>query len=240
LIAVALQILVPLLFTFFIFAAKLSYTHNSIFKIYVSPGNLELEPQSFFSSCFSQDKDPKTHSMQYIPRCIPFRTSHCYTMAYVPSVGTGRNISSGETKTLNVSYWIEQLATKNNIPSSEIISFENSTSLNDFLYENENTTQAAFVFEQENLDDIASGNISFIVQYNQTKQCDFPSSSFCYYQEEYLIPNMIRAMNEYLIKNLTGKEVELNFSKSIFPHPAISGQVSNLLFAVCFFMKFSL
>ncbi|GJQ09738.1 hypothetical protein GpartN1_g1529.t1 [Galdieria partita] len=209
LIAVALQILVPLLFTFFIFAAKLSYTHNSIFKIYVSP-----------------DSDPKSHSMQTIPRCIPFRTSHCYTMAYVPSIGIGSNSSSGQTKTLNVSYWIEQLAIENNIPMSEIISFSSSSELNEFLYENENTTQAAFVFEQENLDDIASGNISFIVQYNQTKQCDFPSSSFCYYQEEYLIPNMIRAMNEYLMRNLTGKDVQLNFSRSIFPHPAISGELN--------------
>ncbi|GJD08798.1 ABC transporter A family member 2 [Galdieria sulphuraria] len=209
LIAVALQILVPLLFTFFIFAAKLSYTHNSIFKIYVSP-----------------DTDPKSHSMQNIPRCIPFRTSHCYTMAYVPSIGIGHNVTSGQTKTLNVSYWIEQLAVENNIPASEIISFANSSDLNEFLYENQNTTQAAFIFEQENLDDIASGNISFIVQYNQTKQCDFPSSSFCYYQEEYLIPNMIRAMNEYLMKNLTGKNVQLNFSRSIFPHPAISGELN--------------
>lgn len=164
--------------------------------------------------------------MQNIPRCIPFRTPHCYTMAYVPPIGIGRNISSGLEKTLNVSYWVEQLAIEHNIPASEIIGFDNSSALNAFLYENENTTQAAFVFEQENLDDIASGNISFIVQYNQTKQCDFPSSSFCYYQEEYLIPNMIRAMNEYLMKNLTGKNVQLNFSRTIFPHPAISGQVS--------------
>jgi len=209
LIAVALQILVPLLFTFFIFAAKLSYTHNSIFKIYVSP-----------------DKDPKSHSMQDIPRCIPFRTPHCYTIAYVPFRGIGRNSSSGQTKTLDVSYWVEQLAKEHNIPDSEIIGFSNSSALNEFLYDNENTTQAAFIFEQENLDDIASGNISFIVQYNQTKQCDFPSSSFCYYQEEYLIPNMIRAMNEYLMKNLTGKNVELNFSRTIFPHPAISGELN--------------
>jgi len=172
-----------------------------------------------------KDKDPKSHSMQDIPRCIPFRTPHCYTIAYVPFRGIGRNSSSGQTKTLDVSYWVEQLAKEHNIPDSEIIGFSNSSALNEFLYDNENTTQAAFIFEQENLDDIASGNISFIVQYNQTKQCDFPSSSFCYYQEEYLIPNMIRAMNEYLMKNLTGKNVELNFSRTIFPHPAISGEV---------------
>eukprot|EP00871_Galdieria_phlegrea_P003781 jgi/Galph1/4403/GphlegSOOS_G3101.1 len=208
-IAVALQVIVPLLFTLFIFAAKLSYTRNSIFKIYVSP-----------------DKDPGMHSMQTIPRCMPFRTPKCYSIAFVPPIGKGVNASSGQSKTLNVTHWVYQIAAANNIPTTELISFDNSTLLNEFLYQNENTTQAAYIFEQENLDDIASGNVSFIVQYNQTKQCDFPSASFCYYQEEYLVPNMILAMNEYLMKNLTGKDVQLNFSRSIFPHPAISGQLN--------------
>ncbi|KAK4533139.1 hypothetical protein CCYA_CCYA15G3996 [Cyanidiococcus yangmingshanensis] len=189
--ALVLLLLVPLLFTFFVFIAHLSYDDDSIFSRTTGP---KLDP-------------PAEPISSLLEPCRAVQSDVCYNFAVVP----GSNAT--------VVGWVQQVAerfglsTAINTPGG-IVTFETSDALNVFMVANPNVTQAAYVFEPAQLRSIDAGLISFTVQYNQSCQQSFPGFE-CYYQEEYLVPTMIAAMNDVLLGT------RLNLTRAFMPHPKL-------------------
>lgn len=150
--------------------------------------------------------NPVPRDLSFIPRCIPLEFEDCYTLAYAPESNPA------------VRRRVAQVASRSNIPDEEVRGFPDSATLNKFLFDNPNRTQAAYIFEQDNFDQIADGNISFVIQYNETLQQDFPLG-LTDFHAVVVVPNMVHAMNLVMMEELTGKNVDLSLKTSVFPHP---------------------
>ena len=194
--ALALLLLVPLIFTFFLFAARLSYDDNAVFSQTTGPKrNPALEPIS----------------EQLLP-CRALHNHTCYNFAVVPASNS------------TVIGWVQEVASRYGLSTSVnasggIISFETSAQLNAFQVAHPNVTQAAYIFEAGQLRAIDSGRISFTVQYNKSCQAAFPGFQ-CYYQEQYLVPTLIAAMNDVLLGT------RLTLTQAFMPHPQLQSALS--------------
>jgi ABC-type multidrug transport system ATPase subunit len=189
--ALVLVLLVPFLFTFFVFIAHLSYNDDAIFSRTTGP----------------KPDPPAIPLSSYVEPCRAVVSDRCYNFAVVP----------GSNST--VVGWVQEVSRRLGLStavneSGGIITFETSDALNEFMVANPNVTQAAYVFEPEQLRAIDAGRISFTVQYNQSCQQTFPGF-ICRYQEVYLVPGMIAAMNDVLLGT------RLNLSSAFMPHPKL-------------------
>jgi ABC-type multidrug transport system ATPase subunit len=194
--AVALLMLVPFFFTFFVFIAHLSYDNDPI-----------------FSRTTGAKPDPSLEPISSLLQpCRTVQSKQCYNFAVVP----GSNAT--------VVGWVQRVAARFGLStainvSGGIVTFETSDALNAYMVANPNVTQAAYIFEASQLRAIDAGLISFTVQYNQSCQQAFPGF-VCYYQEEYLVPTMIAAMNDVLLGT------QLNLTRSFMPHPTLQSALN--------------
>lgn len=193
-----------------------------------------------FNGSTARNLRPTPFSLDKVPRCIPFAYQDCITLAYVPAWNE------------NVTEWVQAVASKSGIPDREIKGFDESADLNAYLAANPNRTQAAYIFETYNIDQIENGSVSFIVQYNTTAQKDFPVSH-SRFNTDVVVPSMIHSMNKILrsavfsasltnLTNFTNLTVDIELKGSVFPHPHMpSGddafvQYAPLLFFSVYFM----
>lgn len=157
-----------------------------------------------------RNAEPQTFSLGHIPRCIPSAFPDCITLAYVPS----------DNK--QVKDWVESVARMSNIPvDNETKGFADSATLNAFLVANPNRTQAAYVFEQYNFDEIARKTVSFIVQYNTSRQKVFADSD-SRFNTDVVVPAMLTLMNSAIRTSIAPANINIDITASIFPHPLLS------------------
>ncbi|CAN8067881.1 unnamed protein product [Agarophyton chilense] len=155
-----------------------------------------------------EDRNPQPRAIDLIPRCVPFETESCLTIAWVPE-GNKR-----------VERLVNLIARRNSIPKSETKAFENEESLNQFLFNNPNRTQAAYIFDNDSLNEIENGNVRFIVQYNESLQFEFPLSTTTFHSEV-VLPAMIHQMNTVLMPEVSRGTFDISLKASKFPHPNI-------------------
>lgn len=177
----------------------------SMLVLYFS--QISIDNGDSFDPSLLDTPQPQTNPITTIPRCVPLAFDDCFTLAFTPNVP-------------RVTEWVDLVASNNQIPPSEIRSFESSDQLNSFLVNNPNRTQAAYVFESDTLQTIDEGNVEFIVQYNETRQFEFPLGSTDFHTQV-VLPAMIHHMNLVLMPNVTGKTFDITLDTSVFPHPNI-------------------
>lgn len=137
-----LQILVPFIFVLLLFLLQFGLEANARLSV--------------------QAKDipvPSNDAIGSIPRCIPqIKGGSCYTFAW----------TSNDNAT--VFPIVERVRTKNNIPPSEVKFLPSEIDLDDFLFQNLNTTQGAFVLNYT----LANGTnvYDLTLQINQTDVYD--------------------------------------------------------------------
>lgn len=102
--------------------------------------------------------------------------------------------------------------------------FPSIVTLNTFLNNTPNFTQAAYVFDDYSLSQITDNNISFIVQYNKSNAADFPLG-ITDFDKRVIVPAMVHQMNADIMADLTNRSIDINLNTSVFPHPAIIDQV---------------
>jgi len=105
---------------------------------------------------------PTIHALDALPRCTSIAyPDSCVSFGFVPD-------------TQNVTRWVGLAADAAGLPSSEVRGFSQESALNEFLVAHPNRTVAAYVFEQRDVNAIQGGNISYVVQYNETEHDLFP------------------------------------------------------------------
>lgn len=191
-------------------AVTLSAAFFSMLVLYFS--QISIDNGDTFTPELFDDRNPQPFSITTIPRCVPRAFKDCYTLAYVPDDNRTRS-------------WIRQVADKSNIPLNETIGFDNDDLLNAFLVDNPNRTQAAYIFDQDSFIQIDGKNLSYIVQFNETQQWEFPIGETDFHSK-IVVPAMIHQMNLVIMPQLTGKSLSLNLNASIFPHPSLVSSVS--------------
>lgn len=154
-------------------------------------------------------RNPEERQLGIIPQCTTSSPLKCTTIAYVNDGNDER-----------VRPWVERVAETSNIPIEQVNAFSDQEKLNKHLIDNPNTTQAAYIFEERDLDLLSSGSISFTVQYNQTSPKVFPIGT-TNWNTEFLLPTMVLAMNKVLFPAILNRTVDLNFKSSAFPHPRL-------------------
>ncbi|KAI0566803.1 ABC transporter-like protein [Gracilaria domingensis] len=187
-------------------AVTLSSTFFALLVLYFS--QISINNGEGFAPEFLETRNPVPRVIDLIPRCVPFETENCLTIAYVPE-GVDR-----------VRGWVEAVANRNSIPRNETRAFADEASLNQFLFSNPNQTQAAYIFDNESLDEIDSGNVRFIVQYNETLQFEFPLGGTDFHSQV-VLPAMIHQMNLELMPEVSGSAFDISLNASVFPHPNI-------------------
>ena len=196
----------------------LSYRHRSSLLITLSSSFLSMLVLYFsqisinngdgFSPELLDTRNPTPQVLGDIPRCVPFTHSNCFTIAYVPRDNP------------QVKSWVDDVAAKNKVPQNEIQSFQTGEELNSYLVANPNRTQAAYIFDADSLSQLDSGNVRFIVQYNETGQFEFPLGETDFHRAV-VLPTMIHHMNLVLMPSVSGKQLQINLKTSEFPHPNI-------------------
>ena len=161
-----------------------------------------------FSPELLDTRNPTPQVLGDIPRCVPFTHSNCFTIAYVPRDNP------------QVKSWVDDVAAKNKVPRNEIQSFQTGEELNSYLVANPNRTQAAYIFDADSLSQLGSGNVRFIVQYNEAGQFDFPLGETDFHRAV-VLPTMIHHMNLVLMPSVSGSQLQINLKTSEFPHPNI-------------------
>eukprot|EP00184_Porphyridium_aerugineum_P005090 CAMPEP_0184696420 /NCGR_PEP_ID=MMETSP0313-20130426/3723_1 /TAXON_ID=2792 /ORGANISM="Porphyridium aerugineum, Strain SAG 1380-2" /LENGTH=930 /DNA_ID=CAMNT_0027155047 /DNA_START=116 /DNA_END=2908 /DNA_ORIENTATION=- len=200
-------ILAPLLVTFFLWLSILTYANTGGF----TP---ELE----------QIKNPDQIDLAVLPTCTPVIKPYCYTIAYVPN----NSVTTQNGKVFDVGTWVNTIASQKNIPQDQVIGFANSNDLNAFFVKYPNVTQGAYVFEDYDFDNLAQGNITFQVQYNETYQQVFPLGSTPAFQLQ-VVPAMILAMQGLLIEEFTGVKMNISLKSSENPHPKLLNSANPLV-----------
>lgn len=192
-------------------AVTLSAAFFSMLVLYFS--QISIDNGDTFTPDLFENRNPQPFSISTIPRCVPRATVDCYTLAYVPNDDRIRD-------------WVHAVANSNEIPLDETIGFDDDDQLNAFLVENPNRTQAAYIFDQDSFVQIDGKNVSFIVQFNETEQWEFPIGRTDFHSKV-VVPAMIHQMNLVLMPNLTGKSLTVNLNASVFPHPSLVSSLSN-------------
>lgn len=212
------------------FLVTLSSAFFSMLILYFS--QISINNGEGFDPSALDTPNPSAKSLSFIPRCVPLEYSDCLTLAYVPDNNT------------DVDAWVAEVARRNNIPlSTEVKAFPNGTALNRHLVANPNRTQAAYIFDADSLDQINGGNISYIVQHNDTDQADFPLGKTDFHTTV-VLPNMIHFMNLVIMQNKFNMDVQISLKTSVFPHPNIVddngldafGQYGSLLTFATYFL----
>uniref|UniRef100_A0A7S1TLB7 Probable ATP-dependent transporter ycf16 n=1 Tax=Erythrolobus australicus TaxID=1077150 RepID=A0A7S1TLB7_9RHOD len=162
-------------------------------------------------------RNPVKYPINKIPLCSSLLEDSCFTLAYAPlqphELADGRVLDAG--------VWVQKVAARNNVPDEQVIGLADSAALNAFLVARPNVTQAAYVFEPRDFELLGSGNVSFVVQYNNTPYEDFPlGQSFA--SELAIVPAMLASMSAVLIENLTGAGIEVTLMSSEYPHPELA------------------
>jgi len=198
LVSLAVQLVSPLFVILLLFAAQKSFDNNVSF----TP---ELRVNQY----------PEPSRVGLVPKCSRPTDGACYSLAYV---------YDGSVGDFPVDTWVNNIAEEANISQNQVRNFSSSSALNLFLLENPNTTNAAFIFEQYNLNQMSSKtNISFTVQYNTTPQDVFPIGVTDFNEVE-LMPSLITAMNAQIMSSFLNRKVQFEFYKKIFPHPDLPGK----------------
>lgn len=167
---------------------------------------LSIDQGEVFAPELLDNPNPEPRIISTIPRCVSFATDSCFTIAFVPDSNS------------RVEQWVSVVAQRSGIPKGEIQSFSNSKDLNDHLVANPNTTQAAYIFNDYALEQINDNNVSFIVQYNESLQFEFPLGETSFHKDV-VLPAMIHQMNLAMMPDLSDKLVDVNLNLSLFPHP---------------------
>lgn len=196
-VLISLRDIFPLLIT--LFSTFLSLLLLDLVQISIDNGDT-FAPETL------NTPNPSPLSLTFIPRCVPFEVDTCLTLAYVPDDNA------------RVKEWVEKVASENNIPSRELRAFSSGQLLNRHLVSNPNFTQAAYIFDQQSLDAIDQQDIRFIVQYNETRQFEFPLDTTDFHSQV-VVPSMIHHMNLVLMSELSSKSIDIDISTSVFPHP---------------------
>lgn len=177
---------------------------------------LSINSGSTFTPEFFDAPNPSPHTLTTIPPCTPRATDNCTTIAYAPSNDS------------RVVTWIQEIASRNSIPSTEILGFTNEDALNSHFLKKPNTTQGAYVFDAYSLNQLDVNNISFIVQYNASSQREFPIG-VSYFDKDIIIPAMVHQMHSVILEDYTNRSVNLNLNISVFPHPnLVDGETSTI------------
>lgn len=215
-VAVVLQLLATFLGVLVLFFSQISLDSNEGFI-----------PEA------RENRRPDVFKIPEIPSCIPYNYDDCYTIAYVPSGNA------------DVERYIRAVANRADIDPSEVRGFGSSTELNEFLVSNPNRTQGAYIFEESDLNQLEDKNVSFIVQFNMTLQSLFPLGESDY-QSTVVAPAMVHAMNRVIMDDLSDVKLNINYSRSVFPHPNLDtiesafGLYGPLLVYGIFFISFVL
>lgn len=167
---------------------------------------LSIDAGDTFDPSALENRNPVPETLSSIPRCVPVTFDDCWTIAYVPR---------GDQR---VERWIEQVRVASDIPEEEVRGFDSDEVLNQFFVDNPNRTQAAYIFDNDSLNQINDKNIQFIVQYNDTEQSDFPIGTTTFHTQV-VVPNMIHAMNLAIMPELAERNIDLTLNYSVFPHP---------------------
>lgn len=192
----------------------LSSAFFSMLILYFS--QISIDNGDGFDPTAFENRNPVPDPLSSIPRCVPVAFDDCWTIAYVPE---------GNQRVKN---WVEQVRLASGIPQEEVRGFDTDEALNQFLVDNPNRTQAAYIFDEQSLAQIEDKNIQFIVQYNDTEQSDFPIGTTAFHTQV-VVPNMIHAMNLAIMPELTEKNVNITLRVSAFPHPnLVSAEGSGL------------
>lgn len=191
-------------------AITLSAAFFSMLVLYFS--QISIDNGDTFTPELFEDRNPEPFRISTIPRCVARASADCYTLAYVPNDNRTRR-------------WVQTVARSNGIPLNELKGFEDDDQLNEFLVNNPNRTQAAYIFDQDSFVQIEGKNVSFIVQFNETQQWEFPIGSTDFHSKV-VVPAMIHQMNLVLMPELTNKSLSVDLSASIFPHPSLVTSLS--------------
>lgn len=163
-----------------------------------------------FAPELKSDLRPEATPVPTIPRCIALETDSCITLAYAPSADA------------RVKRYVDAVAKGAGIPADEVQGHAGSAELNKELLARPNRTQAAYVFEDEDLDALTDGNVRFIVQVNLTEQANFPIGK-SKHTELIVAPAMLHAMNSVMFGELSEGEMDVKLSLSVFSHPDLPG-----------------
>lgn len=211
-------------------AIQVAATFVAVLILFLS--QLSFDNDASFNPELREDRTPTEASLNQIPRCIPLEFDNCYTLAYVPK---------GNAK---VEGYVRAVADASGIPwEDEVRSFDDSEALNKFLVAEPNRTQAAYVFEEDNIAALEAGNISFIIQLNHTEQLEFPFGD-SQYMQNVVGPAMVHNLNKVIMEDITGKSLDLKMNVGIFPHPDLPGvsdafsQYGSLLLFGVYFISF--
>ncbi|PXF43607.1 ABC transporter A family member 2 [Gracilariopsis chorda] len=184
----------------------LSASFFAMLVLYFS--QISIDNGEGFAPELLDNPNPEAHGIGLIPRCVPFETADCLTFAYVPADDE------------NVEQWIDSVSIRNSIPRNETMAFASGKELNEYLFDNPNRTQAAYIFDNDSLEQINGGNVSFIVQYNETLQFEFPLDETDFHTQV-VVPSMVHQMNLELMRYTLRRTVDISLSASVFPHPNI-------------------
>eukprot|EP01116_Phalansterium_solitarium_P019772 TRINITY_DN564_c0_g1_i1.p1 TRINITY_DN564_c0_g1~~TRINITY_DN564_c0_g1_i1.p1 ORF type:complete len:832 (+),score=308.60 TRINITY_DN564_c0_g1_i1:104-2599(+) len=188
-----IQLLVPFLFVLFLFILQLGLSANS-------------RSNKFYKNFPNSER---TSIAPTIPRCIKGPgIGNCYTMAYVANSPDGVAI-------------MNNIASANNIPASEVRSFQTADEMDVFFSQNRNVTQAAYIL---NITQVAGVNqYEYTLQINET---DTVVDGNTVDRTRYLTLPFQLSLQKEIIRyelNATTGNPSLNYAVDLasFPHPEL-------------------
>lgn len=141
----ALLVLSPLFFVFLIYIIDLAFNSSPTIRSQRTPVT-SYSPETFWP----------------LARCTPPPgKSSCYTIAYAPNAAP-------------IPQLISDVQTQFSIPSSEIIGFSTVAAMDDFIYKNQNLTQAGYQFFENPVLNGSARSLSYILTFNNSVACRRP------------------------------------------------------------------
>eukprot|EP01114_Cavostelium_apophysatum_P009754 TRINITY_DN2300_c0_g1_i1.p1 TRINITY_DN2300_c0_g1~~TRINITY_DN2300_c0_g1_i1.p1 ORF type:complete len:1800 (+),score=493.64 TRINITY_DN2300_c0_g1_i1:225-5624(+) len=191
--ATIVQILTPIIFIFALWVLQKSLEGNQLFY-------------DFYDSVHS----PEDERILDIPLCSTGEQDFCYTFVYAPDNDS------------EVDEVVERIRLQNNpvIPESSVRAFPNADAVDNFIFQNLNTTQGAYIFAFDGAPGDVGRNLSFTLQLNV-------SSAFWHGKEilqaRYIYAPMSFAVERAILQQATKDTTEATLDINLIPfaHPEV-------------------